>query len=693
MSAAASRVRPSRSLLAGLAALLASVAAAQAPQSDAVSHGLDLAGIDHSVKPGDDFFAYANGTWLKDTPIPADRSSWGVDAVLTELTSRRTAGLIQEAAARDAPPGSEVRKIGDYYSSFMDEASIEQKGLAPLEPLLERIRAIRDRNALAHFLGGTVRSDVDVLNNTELHTDNLFGVWIAADLEQPTRYVPFLLQGGLGMPDRDYYLDSSPRMATIREQYRAHIARVLDLAHIAEAQAAAQRIFDLEVKIARAHVSRADSESVEKGNNHWMRTQFPERAPGMNWETFFAGAELAHTPELIVWQPGAVTGISALVASEPLSTWKEYLLYHAVDHRAGYLPKAFVDEGFAFYGKVLTGTPQLRERWKRAVGATDAALGFAVGRLYVTRYFPMSEKQRAQALVRNLIAAMGVRIDRLSWMAPQTKEKAKAKLTTLKVGVGYPDHWQDYSALKVVRGDALGNFDRAELYHYQYDVARLGHPVDRDQWVMVPQLVNAVNLPVLNALNFPAAMLQPPYFDPQRPEVMDYGAIGAVIGHEISHSFDDQGALFDASGRLHNWWTPEDFAHFRASAERLAKQFDGYRPFPDLAVNGTQTLSEDIADLAGLNVAYDAYHRSIEGTAVPIVQGFTGDQQFFVSFAQSWREKDREAALRRLIITDGHAPSEYRPDTVRNLDAWYPAFDVQPGDKLYLSPEARVRIW
>jgi predicted metalloendopeptidase len=376
-----------------------------------------------------------------------------------------------------------------------------------------------------------------------------------------------------------------------------------------------------------------------------------------------------------------------------LPTWKEYLRYHALDRYSGYLPKAFATEHFHFYENILSGTPQQRERWKRAVSATNDALGEAVGRLFVERYFPASEKARAEQMVQNLIAAFGRRIDNLTWMAPETKRMAKAKLASLKVGVGYPNRWRDYSALEVVLGDALGNRMRAEQFELRRNLAKLGRPIDREEWVMNPQLVNAVNLPVMNAIQFPAAILQPPLFSPEHTAAMNYGATGATIGHEISHSFDDQGALFDAGGRLRNWWTPQDFEHFQASGAALARQYDGYHPFPDLAVRGKQTLSENIADLAGLADSYDAYHMALGGRPAMEVMGLSGDQQFFLSFAQSWRSKRREPALRRQIITDGHAPAEYRADTVRNLDAWYPAFAVKPGETLYLAPAERVRVW
>ena len=656
------------------------------------SHGVDVAGMDRAVLPGDDFFRYSNGTWLKNTEIPADRSSWGPDEQLSELTAQRTADLIRAAAASSAPD-TEARKIGDYYATFMDEEAIEKAGLTPLAAGFKAIDAINDRTALAQALGRQLRADVDVLNATSLHTENFLGLWVAQDLDDPTRYSPFLLQGGLGLPDRDYYLNPAPKMAELRSKYQAHIAALLTLAQQPQPQQAAARIFELERHMAEAHLDRAQSEEVLKGNNHWAAAEFAQRAPGLDWKAFFAAAGLGAQPRFVVWQPRGLIGQSALTASVPLATWKEYLRFRLLEDGANYLPKAFVDERFAFYGHTLSGTPQLRPRWKRAISATNDALGEAVGKLYVARYFPPADKARAQALVHNLLAAFATRIDHLEWMAPETRAKAKAKLAALRVGVGYPDHWIDYSALTVQRGDAYGNYQRAELFELQRNLAKLGKPVDRGEWVMVPQLVNAVNLPAMNALNFPAAILQPPYFDPQRDPVMDYGAIGAVIGHEISHSFDDQGALFDASGRLKNWWTKADFAHFEAAGARLVQQFNGYHPFPDISVNGKQTLSENIADVAGLAVAFDAWRLTLQGKAAAGADGFSGEQLFFISFGQSWRDKMREAALRRLIVTDGHAPAEYRADTVRNVDGWYQAFGLKDGQKLYLAPAARVRVW
>jgi putative endopeptidase len=658
----------------------------------AVWRGPDVAGMDRTTLPGNDFFAYANGAWLKSTDIPADLSGYGTGAILADLTTQRVNELLAQAA-QDAPAGSEAQQVADYYASFMDEAAIEAQGLKPLLPALKRIDAISNRTQLSAALGTSLRTDVDILNNTNFYTGHLFGLWIAQDLNDPSRYAPFLLQGGLSMPDREYYVSTSPQMAAIRQKYQTHVAAVLELAGIKGGAARAAKIVELETHMAQVHWTRAASEQIEAGNNHWQRAQFDSAAPGLDWQSFFTAAGLQAQSDFVVWQPSALIGLSKLTASESLEVWKDYLCFHAVEQAAPYLPKRFVDENFAFYGRVLYGTPELRPRWKRAVSATNFALGDAVGKIYVQRYFSPEEKARAETMVRNLLAAFSTRIDRLEWMAPQTKAIAKAKLAVLKIGVGYPDHWRSYAGIKVVRGDALGNFERAELFEYQRNLAKFGHPVDRSEWVMNAQLVNAVNLPAMNAINFPAAILQPPYFDPNQPLVMDYGAIGATIGHEISHSFDDQGALFDAQGRLKNWWQPDDFAHFRASGARLAAQFDGYKPFPDLAVNGKQTLSENIADVAGLNAAYDAYRLATAGSAPLDAAGFNSDQLFFLSFGQSWRQKMREPALRSQVITDGHAPAQYRAETVRNLDAWYPAFQVKAGQTLFLAPEDRVRVW
>jgi putative endopeptidase len=654
--------------------------------------GVVLADIDHSVLPGDDFFTYANGNWIKSHEIPADRPVFSPAVQLIDKTNEQVRTLIQNAA-KDAAPGSDAQKVGDYYASYMDEAGIEAKGIAPLRPEMDKIAAIKDKKSLSAYLGSTQRSDVDMLNSTNMFTDHLFGVWITQAFEDPEHNVPYFVQGGLDMPDRDYYLSQSPKMAAIRAKYPAHVATLLKLAGVADADAKAAKIVDLETKIAQAQVSREDSEDVHKANNPWVRADFASKAPGMDWDVYFQLAGMGDQKNFIVWQPSAVTGESALVASVPIAVWKDYLLYHLLNHYAGVLPKAFVDANFDFYGKTLQGTPQNQDRWKRAINSTNASLGLVVGKLYVAKYFPPSAKAKIEALVHDLLVAYHARISNLKWMTPETKAKALAKLATLKVYVGYPDKWIDYSSLKIERGDAFGNVRRAEMFDYERNLAKLHQPVDRSEWAMTPQEVNAVNLPLFNALNFPAAILQPPFFDPNDDPAHNYGSIGAVIGHEISHSFDDQGSQFDAQGRLANWWTPADAAHFKAASAKLVAEFNSYYPFPDIHVNGQQTLSENIADVAGLSAAHDAYVLSLNGKLAPVIDGMTGDQRFFLSFGQSWCMKYREPILRQLILTDGHSPDMYRADTARNLDAWYAAFDVKPGQKLYLAPDARVQVW
>jgi predicted metalloendopeptidase len=449
----------------------------------------------------------------------------------------------------------------------------------------------------------------------------------------------------------------------------------------------------LEKKIAAAHVSRVDSEDVGKANNPWKRSEFATKAPGIEWEAFFASAGLDKQPAFIVWHAAAFTGLAKLVQSEPLEMWKDFLTAHAIDRYSGVLPKAFGDEQFAFYSKEMRGVPAMPPRWRRALDATSDQLGDAVGKAYVARHFPASSKRAIEDMVKNLVSTFARRIDALAWMSPATKAKAKEKLSTLHVGIGYPEKFRDESGLSVVPGDAFGNLERAELYTYRTSLAKLGRPSDHAEWAMFPQEVNAVNLPIRNALNFPAAILLPPYFDPQATAAANYGGIGAVIGHEISHSFDDQGAKFDAQGRFANWWTPEDLAHFEGSGEALAVQFSSYQPFPDARIDGKLTLSENIADLAGLAAAQDAWRASLNGATAPIQDGLTGEQQFFLSFAQSWQSKLRDEVLRETLATNGHAPAHYRVLTVRNMDDWYKAFDVDPRDALYLPPDRRVRVW
>jgi putative endopeptidase len=679
------------------AIILIAVAASAASYSQNVppqeSHGIAIANMDRSVKPGDDFYQYANGEWIKRTEIPADRAGLGVFSVLGDLSNKRTAGLIEEIAKSNPAAGSNARKVAELYNSYMNEAGIEAKGLEPLRPHLDAIAAIHDKRELAHALGETLRADVDALNNTNFHTANLFGIWVAPGFNDSEHYAAYLLQGGLQLPDREYYLSDSERMRNLRTQYQAHISAILKLAGFSETDARATRILELERAIAQSHRSLADNEDIHKANNTWTQADFSAKAPGLDWAEYFRGAGISQQDSFIVWQPEAFTSESALVASTALDTWKDWLAFHLIDAYAGVLPKAMADERYAFFGKILSGTPQQRPRWQRGVAVVNGLLGDAVGQIYAQRYFSPEAKAQAEAMVANLIAAFRKRIEALSWMDPATKAEAQAKLSTLYVGIGYPESWHDYSSFEVKADDIFGNIWRGNLSDYRREVARLGKPVDRKEWSMTPQTVNAVNLPLQNALNFPAAILQPPFFDPLAPAAVNYGAIGSVIGHEISHTFDTEGSTFDSKGRVRNWWTPADLAHFEAATAQLAAQYDTYHPFPDLSVNGKQTLAENIADVAGISAAYDGYRASLAGKAAPVQDGLSGDQQFFIAFGQNWGSKIREQALRQQVMTDPHAPAQYRAATVRNIDAWYAAFEVQPGEKRYLAPPDRVRIW
>jgi endothelin-converting enzyme/putative endopeptidase len=657
------------------------------------THGISVDNIDRSVKPGDDFYHYANGAWIKRTEIPPDRVGMDVWTKLSDVGNKRMADLIAEIAKSNPAAGFPTRKVADLYNSYMDEATIEAKGLTPLRPHLDAIAAIKDKRELAQALGESLRADVDALNNTNYHTPNLFGLWVAPGFNDSDHYTGYLMQGGLQLPDREYYLSDSEEMAKVRTQYQTHVAAMLKLTGFSDADARAARIVELEHAIAQTHRTLADNENIHSANNPWTQADFPAKAPGLDWTEYFRGTRLSQQKSFIVWQPEAFTGESALVASTSLDTWKDWLAYHVIEAYGGVLPKAVAQERFAFFGKTLSGAQQQRPRWQRGVFVVDGLLGDVIGQIYAQRYFSPEAKAQVEAMVANLIAAFRKRIEALSWMDASTKTEAEAKLSTLYVGVGYPETWHDYSNFEVKADDIFGNLWRGDLADYQRQVARLGEAVDRHEWSMTPQTVNAVNLPLQNALNFPAAILQPPFFDPQAPAADNYGAIGTVIGHEISHTFDSEGAAFDSKGRVRNWWTPEDLKHFEAATAQLAAQYDTYKPFPDLAINGKQTLSENIADVAGIAAAYDGYRAALSGKTAPVEDGFSGDQQFFIAFAQNWGEKTRDAALRQQVMTDPHAPGEYRAATVRNIDGWYAAFDVKAGEKLYLAPGDRVRIW
>jgi predicted metalloendopeptidase len=655
--------------------------------------GIDLAAMDKSVKPGDDFFFYANGSWFKKSEIPADRGSIGAFFVTQQELEKRKDSLIADLAKSDAAGGSNERKLKDYRAAFMDQAGIDQRSLPALKADIDRFEAIADKRALAEAIGSTIRADIDPLNNTDLHSENLFGIFVTQSMSEPNKNVPYLLQGGIGLPDRDYYLSSDAEMAKIRDAYRPFIAKMLSHAGLDNAEVRARRVYDLDRKIAAAHSTIVETGDSTKANNPWSQAEFAKKAPGMDWNAFFRGAELSTVPTIVVWHPEPTRKLSALVASESLDAWKDWLAFHQIIQSGPVLPSQMHKDDFAFFGTTLIGTPQERPRDKQLQANLDWLMGDAVGQLYIAKYFPAEQKADIDKMVSGIKAALDKRIEALPWMDPATKQEARAKVTSMRVSIGYPDKWRDYSALEIKPDDAYGNYQRAQLFEYRHQLAKLGQAPDKGEWWMVPQIVNAINIPLQNALNFPAGILNPPFYHPGADPAANYGAIGAIIGHEVSHSFDNLGATFDSAGRLRNWWTPADLAKFNQAGQALAAQYDAYEPLPGLHIKGEQTLAENIADVAGLAAAYDAYKASLGGKQAPVIDGFTGDQRFFIAYAQAWSSKMRDAALRGRIATDGHSPGQFRALTVRNIDAWYAAFNVQPGDKLYLAPEKRVKVW
>ncbi|QAY78838.1 M13 family metallopeptidase [Sphingosinicella sp. BN140058] len=645
--------------------------------------GFDLTGMDKSVNPGDSFYDYANGNWNRTTEIPADRSSWGGFGVLRDLSDQRTRDIVEAAAKTNAPAGSVQRKVGDLYASFMDEAAIEKAGLTPLKPFFAKIDAIATPSDLARAFGEANRMGISTP----------FSAGVEQDLKDNSQYGVYLGQGGLGLPDRDYYLDdTNPKFVETRAKYQTHVATMFRLAGIPDGEGKAKRIYDLEKKIAQTHWTRAESRQIDKLYNPVPTNGLGERMPGFDWAAYLKAASLDRLPQVIATQPSALTGEAKLVASEPLQTWKDYLTFRTLSAAAGMLPKAISDENFAFYGTTLSGTPKQKDRWKRGADVVNGAMGEAVGELYVAKYFTPAAKAKADELVRNLIRAMDARLEKLEWMAPETRAKARAKLAAFTPKIGYPDKWRDYSALVVKPGDPVGNSLRATEFEYLRQLGKIGKPVDRSEWGMTPQTVNAYANPLLNEIVFPAAILQPPFFDPNADDAVNYGGIGAVIGHEITHHFDDQGSKFDAKGNLAEWWAPTDVERFKAMTAKVVQQYGEYEPLPGSKVNGELTLGENMADLAGLNIAYDAYRLSLNGKEAPVIDGYTGDQRFFLGFGQVWRNKYRDPLLLNLLTTDPHSPGHVRPNVVRNFDPWYKAFKVQ-GGKLYLKPEDRIRIW
>jgi predicted metalloendopeptidase len=661
-------------------------------QKQGTQIGIQTAWMDRSVKPGDDFYAYADGGWMKSTPIPEDRSNIGGGWIADQERERNTRALF-DAILKANPTGGNEALIANYYRAYADIAAIDRAGLAPAKADLDAIARIADKRQLSAAIGSTLRADTDPLNATNFQTENLFGIFITQGLTTPGEQLPYIMQGGIGLPEREYYLSGDPKMAEARTKYKAYVAQLLGLAGYPDAQGAANRIMDLETRIAQAHATREESEDFAKGAVVWSRAELEAKAPGIDWGALLNSAQLGSVQKFEAYHSAAIPKLAALVGSQPLQAWKDWLTFHTLNQQANVLPKAFRDASFAFNGTALAGTPKERPRDILALNATSSALQDAVGKAYVEKYFPASAKREIQQMVANLKAAFAKRVQGIAWMAPSTKQEALKKVETIVVGVGYPDTWRDYSGLQIAADNAYANQRAAALHEYRHQIAKIGRPMDRNEWWMPPQLVNAVNLPVQNALNFPAAILVRPFFDPNADAAFNYGAIGAIIGHEISHSFDNNGALFDSSGRLRNWWTPQDFARFQQAGNALAAQYDAYQALPGLNVNGKLTLGENIADVAGLAAAYDAYKASLGGKPAPVIDGFTGDQRFFIAYAQSWATKMRDETLRQRIAVDGHAPGNFRALTVRNIDAWYPAFDVQPGQKLYLAPNRRVKIW
>jgi len=660
------------------AATAPAAAAATAPAAakpEIGDFGFDVAGMDRAVKPGDNFYKYANGNWERITPIPADKSNYGMFTALDDLSKTRTRELL------DAAKGDPNSKIGVAYATYLDQAAIEAKGLAPIQPWLNEIKGLTSKAGYAALAAKASQAGVGAP----------FGAYVGPDDKTPTVYALQTSQGGLGMPDRDYYLSTDAKLVEQRKAYEAHLARMLTLAGEPNAAARAAAIVAFETRIAKAHWTRIESRDANKTYNKMTVADLQRRAPGFDFATYFRGLG-ANTTDVIVAQPTAFTGMAQVIGAAPLPVLKDQLLVRSLDGFASVLPRAFDQESFAFYGTVLSGTPQQEERWKRAVDFTSDAVADDVSKAYVAKFFPPATKAAADELVRNVTEAMGRRIDNLDWMAPETKAKARAKLAAFTPKIGYPDQWRDMSDLTITPGDAFGNMLRANQWQQRYNVQHLGKPIQKWEWFMTPMTVNAYANPVMNEIVFPAAILQPPFFDPNADPAVNYGAIGAVIGHEISHHFDDQGRKYDVNGSLTDWWTPQDVKRFEERTAALVKQYDAYEPLPGLHVKGELTLGENIADLAGLTAAWDAYTHAYPNDR-KVIDGFGPEQRFYLGWAQVWRRSYREANLRQRLLTDPHSPSEQRAWVVRNLDPWYQGYQPAAGEYLFLAPEQRVRIW
>ena len=647
-----------------------------APKPTYGTFGFDSAGMNQSAAPGDDFFSYANGTWDKNTEIPADKARYGMFNVLDDLSKERTRTIIDEQAK---DPNS---KIGAAYQSFMDEATVEAKGLAPFEPWLNQVRSAKGKKDLPKLYAEADRIGIDTP----------FRMFIGQDRKNSDAYALNVFQGGIGMPDRDYYLSTDPKQLETKAKYLQHMTNMLTLAGEPNAAARAKAILDFETKVAKVHWARAESRDATKTYNKMPLAEVKKSAPGFDFAQYLQN-DGVNVDYIIVFQPSAFKGINALLGKTPISVLRDQLLIRSLDSYSDYLPKKFDQESFAFYGTALSGTPEQEPRWKRAVNFTVGSLGDDVSKLYVAKYFPPETKAAADRLVHNLISAMGHRIDQLDWMSAETKAKAHAKLAAFTPKIGYPSQWRDMSGLAIDGSDLLGNAMRSARFEHDYEVGKLGGAIRRWEWGMTPMTINAYSNSTMVEIVFPAAILQPPFFDPNADPAVNYGGIGAVIGHEMSHQFDDQGAKYDLHGNLIDWWTPGDSKEFHARLDKYEQQINAYEPLPGLHVNGKLTMGENVADLAGLTIAHDAYIASLNGAPPPVIDGMTGDQRFYLGFAQVWRCKQREPALRQQLLTDPHSPCPVRASVVRNMDPWYQAFGVQQGQKLYLSPADRVRIW
>jgi putative endopeptidase len=675
--------------LAGFA-LTGSFAQGQAPVAGKAvlgPWGFELSGMDKNVKPGDDFFRYANGAWFDKAVIPEDRTSTGSFVDLDIESESRVRGILDDLEARKNNLSPEEKKVADLYKSYVDTARIEQLGLAPAKKDLDAIAAAETREDIAKLMG-----------SVRMQSMAPFRAGIGSDDKNPDAYAVTLRQSGLGLPDRDYYLIDEKGTAAARAAYRPYISQMLALGGIADADAKAARIFDLETGIAKIHWTRADRRDAEKTYNPMTLSELEGFAPGFPWTVYLRERGIGNPQggerKVIVSEKSAFPELAALFASTPVEVWKDYLTFHYLSGHADNLPKRFDEARFAFYGKILGGQSVELAREKRGVRFLGGLMGEGVGRLYVARYFPPEAKAKAQDLVRNLLSVYRQRIEAADWMSPETRAKALEKVGTFTVKIGYPDRWRDYSKFDVKAEDLLGNQERGAEFNWNRNLVRLDDKVDRSEWGMTPQTVNAYYNESWNEIVFPAAILQPPFFDPNADDAINYGGIGAVIGHEISHGFDDQGSKYDAKGVLQNWWTADDRRNFDSRTTNLVNQYNGYSPLQGMFVNGRLTLGENIADLAGLTVAEAAYRLSLKGKEPPVLDGFTGEQRLFLGYAQVWRYKASEATARQRVLTDPHSPPQFRiSGAVRNVDAWYEAMGVKPGDKLYLAPEARVHLW